>query len=105
MKLPLSWLKEWVAIALPPAELASRLTLAGFEVESCVPAAPPFSGVIVAEILEAVQHPQADKLRVCRVSTGSGEALQIVCGAPNARAGIKVALAQVGAVLPGDLKI
>ena len=105
MKLPLSWLREWVAIGLPPAELSSRLTLAGFEVESCAPAAPPFSGVVVAEIVEAVQHPQADKLRVCRVSTGNGEPLQIVCGAPNARTGIKVALAQIGAELPGDLKI
>lgn len=105
MKLPLSWLKDWVSIPLPPAELASRLTLAGFEVEGIEPAAPAFSGVIVAEIIEAVQHPQADKLRVCKVATGSGEPLQIVCGAPNARAGIKVALAQVGAALPGDLKI
>ncbi|MEY4762975.1 MAG: phenylalanine--tRNA ligase subunit beta [Pseudomonadota bacterium] len=105
MKLPLSWLKDWVSLSLPPAELASRLTLVGFEVESVTPAAPPFSGVVVAEILEAAQHPQADKLRVCKVSTGSGDPLQIVCGAPNARAGIKVALAQVGAVLAGDLKI
>ena len=105
MKLPLSWLKDWVSLSLPPAELASRLTLAGFEVESVTPAAPAFSGVVVAEILEAIQHPQADKLRVCKVSIGSGEPLQIVCGAPNARAGIKVALAQVGAELPGGLKI
>lgn len=105
MKLPLSWLRDWVSIPLPPAELASRLTLAGFEVEGIEAAAPAFSGVVVAEILEAVQHPQADKLRVCTVATGSGAPLQIVCGAPNARAGIKVALAQVGAVLPGDLKI
>ena len=105
MKLPLSWLTDWVAISLPAEELASRLTLAGFEVESCVPAAPPFSGVVVAQITSAVQHPQADKLRVCAVSTGSGEPLQIVCGAANARAGIKVALAQVGAALPGDLAI
>ncbi len=105
MKLPLSWLKDWVAISLPAEELSSRLTLAGFEVESCLPAAPPFSGVVVAEILEAVQHPQADKLRVCQVGIGSGAPLQIVCGAPNARAGIKVALAQVGAKLPGELNI
>jgi phenylalanyl-tRNA synthetase beta chain len=105
MKLPLSWLREWTRIDLPADDLSSRLTLAGFEVEGCTPAAPPFTGVIVAELLEAVPHPQADKLRVCKVSTGQGDALQIVCGAPNARAGLKVALAQVGAALPGDLKI
>lgn len=105
MKLPLSWLKEWVDPALEATALASRLTLAGFEVESCTAAAPAFTGVVVAEILEASRHPQADKLQVCRVSTGGGEPLQIVCGAPNARAGIKVALAQVGARLPGELSI
>ena len=105
MKLPLSWLKEWVGISLPPAELSSRLTLAGFEVESCAAAAPPFSGVVVAQISEAMQHPQADKLRVCTVTTGAASPVQIVCGAANARAGIKVALAQVGALLPGDLSI
>ncbi len=69
------------------------------------PAAPAFSGVVVAEILTAEQHPQADKLRVCRVSSGQGEPLQIVCGAANARAGLKSALAVVGAKLPGDLAI
>ena len=105
MKLPLSWLKEWVAISLPPAELSSRLTLAGFEVESCAAAAPPFSGVVVAQISDAVPHPQADKLRICTVTTGAASTVQIVCGASNARAGIKVALAQVGATLPGDLSI
>ena len=105
MKLPLSWLKEWVAISLPPAELSSRLTLAGFEVESCAAAAPPFSGVVVAQISDAVPHPQADKLRICTVITGAASPVQIVCGAANARAGIKVALAQVGAKLPGDLSI
>ena len=104
MKLPLSWLKHWVAIDLPPAELASRLTLAGFEVEGCVPAAPPFTGVVVAEITSVAPHPQADKLKVCTVATSHG-ALQIVCGAANARAGLKVALAEVGALLPGDLRI
>jgi phenylalanyl-tRNA synthetase beta chain len=105
VKLPLSWLKEWVAISLPPAELSSRLTLAGFEVESCAAAAPPFSGVVVAQISDAVPHPQADKLRICTVTTGAASPVQIVCGAANARAGIKVALAQVGAKLPGDLSI
>jgi phenylalanyl-tRNA synthetase beta chain len=88
-----------------PQELGSRLTMAGLELEALEPAAPAFSGVVVAEILTAEQHPQADKLRLCRVSTGQGEPLQIVCGAPNARAGLKSALAVVGAKLPGDLSI
>ena len=79
--------------------------MAGFELEALETAAPPFTGVIVAEILEATRHPQADKLQVCRVSTGSGEPVQIVCGAPNARAGLKSALAVVGAKLPGGLNI
>jgi phenylalanyl-tRNA synthetase beta chain len=104
MKLPLSWLKEWVDPGLAPRELGSRMTLAGFELESVASAAPAFSGVVVAEILSAERHPQADKLQVCRVSAGGAE-LQIVCGAANARAGLRTALAQVGAVLPGDLKI
>ena len=104
MKLPLSWLKGWVDPGLAPRELGDRMTLAGFELESIAPAAPAFSGVVVAEILSAERHPQADKLQVCRVSIGGTE-LQIVCGAANARAGLRTALAQVGAVLPGDLKI
>jgi phenylalanyl-tRNA synthetase beta chain len=100
MRIPYSWLREWVAVPWQPAEVGSRLTMAGFELEALEPAAPEFSGVIVAEILEASRHPQADKLQVCRVSTGSGEPVQIVCGAANARAGLKSALATVGAKLP-----
>lgn len=79
--------------------------MAGLGFEALVPAAPEFSGLVVAEILAAEKHPQADKLRVCRVSTGQGEPLQIVCGAANARAGLKSALAVVGARLPGGLEI
>src|SRR5579862_5833738 len=105
MKVPYSWLKEWVKVPWRAQELGTRLTMAGFELEALESAAPPFSGVVVAEILSAERHPQADKLQVCRVTTGSGAALQIVCGAPNARAGLKSALALVGAELPGDLKI
>ncbi|MGA8093666.1 MAG: phenylalanine--tRNA ligase subunit beta [Steroidobacteraceae bacterium] len=105
MRIPSSWLAEWVSVPWTPQELGSRLTMAGFELEALEPAAPAFSGVVVAEILTAQKHPQADKLRVCRVSTGQGEPLQIVCGAPNARAGLKSALAVVGAKLPGDLTI
>jgi phenylalanyl-tRNA synthetase beta chain len=79
--------------------------MAGFELEALETAAPPFTGVIVAEILEATRHPQADKLQVCKVSTGQGEPVQIVCGAANARVGLKSALAVVGAKLPGGLDI
>ena len=78
--------------------------MAGLEVDSIGPVAETFSGVVVGEILSAVQHPDADKLRVCEVSTGS-DTVQIVCGAPNARKGLKAPLAQVGAVLPGNFKI
>ncbi len=105
MKLPYSWLTDWVAVPWAAPELGQRLTMAGLELESLEPAAPAFSDVVVAEILSAEKHPQADKLKVCRVSTGQGEPLQIVCGAPNARAGLKSALATVGARLPGDLDI
>jgi phenylalanyl-tRNA synthetase beta chain len=105
MRIPYSWLTEWVSVPWSPQDLGSRLTLAGLELEALEPAAPMFTGVWVAEILTAESHPQADKLRVCRVSTGQGEPLQIVCGASNARAGLKSALAVVGAKLPGDLTI
>ena len=105
MKVPYSWLAEWTELPWKPAELGTRLTMAGFEVESLEPAAPSFSGVVVAEILAAERHPQADKLQVCRVSTGTGPPLQIICGASNARAGLKSALALVGASLPGGVTI
>ncbi len=105
MRIPYSWLKDWVDIPWPARELGARLTMAGFELDALEPAAPAFSGVVVAEILSAERHPQADKLQVCRVSSGQGEPVQIVCGAANARAGMKSALAAVGAVLPGDLHI
>jgi phenylalanyl-tRNA synthetase beta chain len=105
MKIPYSWLGEWVQVPWQARELGARLTMAGFELEALEEAAPAFTGVIVAEILAVERHPQADKLQVCRVSTGTGEALQIVCGAPNARAGLKSALAVVGSQLPADLTI
>ncbi len=104
MKISLSWLREWVEPGCDAAALGHRLTLAGFELEGLVPAAPAFTGIVVGEILSAEQHPNADKLRVCQVSAG-GEPVQVVCGAPNARAGIKVPFATVGAVLPGGLNI
>src|SRR6266852_5941501 len=105
MKVPYSWLADWVDIPWDAPELGSRLTMAGFELDGLEPAAPAFTAVVVAEIFSAERHPQADKLQVCRVSVGSGEPVQIVCGAANARAGLKSALAVVGAKLPGDLTI
>src|SRR5262245_40569101 len=105
MKVPYSWLADWVGIPWDAAELGSRLTMAGFELDGLEPAAPPFTEVFVAQIVSAERHPQADKLQVCRVSVGAGEPLQIVCGAANARAGLKSALAVVGAKLPGGLDI
>ncbi|HEY7930324.1 MAG TPA: phenylalanine--tRNA ligase subunit beta, partial [Steroidobacteraceae bacterium] len=106
MKLALSWLADWVdwPSAWDAPELARRLTASGFEVEALSAAAPAFERVIVARIVAIEPHPQADKLRVCRVDTGA-ESVQIVCGAANARAGLTSALAQVGARLPGDVSI
>jgi phenylalanyl-tRNA synthetase beta chain len=100
MQFPESWLRSFCNPPLNTQELAELLTMSGLEVEELRPVAPPFHGIVVAEILEAVQHPNADKLRVCKVNAGGAEPLQIVCGAPNARAGIKVPLATVGAELP-----
>ena len=76
--------------------------MAGLEVDAIEPVAGAFTGVVVAEILSAEPHPDADKLRVCQVASGQAEPLQVVCGAPNVRAGGKYPLAQVGARLPGD---
>ncbi|MFC2406371.1 MAG: phenylalanine--tRNA ligase subunit beta [Cardiobacterium sp.] len=105
MLLSIDWLKEDYGIDLPPQLLAERLTMAGLEVDSMTTAAPPFSGVVVAQVLTLNPHPDADKLRVATVNSGTGEALQIVCGAPNVAVGVKVPLATIGAVLPGDLRI
>jgi phenylalanyl-tRNA synthetase beta chain len=104
MRIPLSWLREFVDVPWDAKELGARLTMAGFELEALEKAAPAFSGVVVAEIVEAMKHPQAEKLQVCKVKAG-GELLQIVCGAANARVGLKTALATVGAKLPGDKNI
>ena len=104
MKISEQWLREWVSPALSTEELAHQITMAGLEVDGIEPVAGEFSEVVVAQIISAEQHPDADKLRVCQVDAG-GETVQIVCGAPNARAGLKAPLARVGAVLPGDFKI
>lgn len=100
MQFPESWLREFCNPPLSSEQLAETLTMGGFEVEERRPVAPPFSGIVVGEIKEAVQHPNADRLRVCQVDVGQGALLNIVCGAPNARVGIKVPCAQVGAELP-----
>jgi len=106
MQFPESWLREFCDPPLSTAELAELLTMSGFEVEELRPVAPAFSGIVVAEIVEALPHPSADRLRVCRVDAGAltpDGPLQIVCGAPNARAGLRAPLAMVGAELPpGD---
>ncbi len=99
-----NWLREWVNPDLDTEALAHRLTMAGLEVDSITPLAEGLSGVVVAEITAAEQHPDADKLRVCAVNTGT-ETVQIVCGAPNAAQGLKAPLAQPGGRLPGGIKI
>ena len=104
MKFSEQWLREWVNPSITTEELESLLSLSGLEVDGVEKAADDFSGVVVGEILTAEQHPNADKLQVCSVSDGS-ETFQVVCGASNARAGLKTAFAKVGAVLPGDFKI
>ena len=105
MKITYSWLNEFTPLDQTPAELAQRLTLSGLEVESVAPVAPPFRGVVVGEVLECSRHPDADKLSLCQVTTDGKDRLAIVCGARNVRAGLKVAVAKVGAELPGGLAI
>ncbi|MBF8651892.1 phenylalanine--tRNA ligase subunit beta [Pseudomonas putida] len=104
MKFSEQWLRGWVNPQVSRAELVARLSMAGLEVDSVTPAAGQFSGIVVGEILATEQHPDADKLRVCQVSNGQ-ETFQVVCGAPNARPGIKIPFAMIGAELPGDFKI
>ena len=95
-----SWLRQFVNPALDSDGLAHAMTMAGLEVEDQSAVAPPFTKVVVAQIVSTEQHPDADRLRVCKVNAGTGTELTIVCGAPNARAGIKIPCARVGANLP-----
>src|SRR6202012_5945627 len=97
MKVTYRWLQEFTSVSGTPAELAAQLTMSGLEVESITPVAPPFSGVVVGEVLESGHHPDAEKLSLCQVTTDGKNRLQIVCGAKNVRAGLKVAVALVGA--------
>ncbi|OBU18404.1 phenylalanine--tRNA ligase subunit beta [Photobacterium aquimaris] len=105
MKFSESWLREWVNPAVNSEELAHQITMAGLEVDGIEAVAGEFTGVKVGQVVECAQHPDADKLRVTKVDVGAEELLDIVCGASNCRQGIKVAVATVGAVLPGDFKI
>jgi phenylalanyl-tRNA synthetase beta chain len=99
------WLREYCNPQLNTEELAEKLTMIGLEVEDVTRIAPPFSGVVVASVLSCRPHENSDHLHVCEVDAGTGEILQIVCGAPNVRAGIKTACALIGAELPGGIKI
>jgi phenylalanyl-tRNA synthetase beta chain len=105
MKVTYRWLKEFTPIDASPDELAAQLTMAGLEVESLSLVAPPFSGVVVGQVLQAGPHPDAEKLSLCQVTTDGANRLQIVCGAKNVRPGLKVAVAMVGAKLPNDVQI
>ena len=99
------WLRTFANPPLDSAALGHLMTMAGLEVEEADPVAPAFTGIVVASIVEAEKHPNADKLKLCKVDAGTGELLQIVCGAPNAAVGMKVPCAKVGAMLPGDFAI
>lgn len=104
MKFSESWLREWVNPSIDTAELMHQLTMAGLEVDGHEAVAGEFSGVVVGQIVSFDRHPDADKLNVCVVNTGD-ETQQIVCGAPNVKQGMKIPVAKVGAVLPGNFKI
>jgi phenylalanyl-tRNA synthetase beta chain len=105
MKFSEKWLREWVDPPVSTEGLVEQLTMAGLEVDSVEPVAAGLEGLVVGEVLTVEAHPDADKLRVCQVAAGQAEPLQIVCGAPNVRAGGKYPLALVGVRLPGDFKI
>ena len=105
MKFSELWLREWVNTTLDSDALSNQITMAGLEVDGVEPVSGAFNGVVVGEVVECGQHPNADKLRVTKVNVGGDRLLDIVCGAPNCRQGLKVAVATVGAVLPGDFKI
>lgn len=105
MKISENWLRTWVNPAIDSNTLSDQLTMLGLEVDEMAPAAKPFTGVVVGEVLTVEQHPDADRLRVTTVNIGQAEPLQIVCGAPNVRVGMKAPVAVIGAVLPGDFKI
>ena len=98
MRIPLSWLKEYILLSLSPADIAKILTMAGLEVDSCETIGENLQGVVVGRIIESSKHPNGDKLSLAMVTDGK-ETYQIVCGAPNCRAGLKTALARIGVCL------
>lgn len=98
MKFSESWVREWVNPAISTAQLCDQITMLGLEVDGVEKVAGDFSGVVVGEVVECAQHPDADKLRVTKVNVGGDRLLDIVCGAPNCRQGLKVACATEGAV-------
>ena len=105
MKFSEQWVREWVNPAVSTEQLCEQITMLGLEVDGVETVAGKFNGVVVGEVVECAQHPDADKLRVTKVNVGGDRLLDIVCGAPNCRQGLKVACATEGAVLPGDFKI
>ena len=105
MKFSVNWLKEIIGFTIDTNRLVEQLTTIGLEVSAVTSHAANFTGVVVGKIIETAPHPDANKLTICKVSLGNDEVLNIVCGAPNARLGIKVAVATVGAKLPGGFKI
>ena len=105
MKFSEKWLREWVNPSISTEELVEQITMAGLEVDGVDDVAGEFSGVVVGEVVECGQHPDADKLQVTKINIGEADLIDIVCGAPNCRQGLKVAVATVGAVLPDNFKI
>ena len=105
MRFSEAWLREWADPPIDTVALTAQLSMSGLEVDAVEPAAPQFSGVLVGHVVSVDPHPDAAKLRLCRVDVGGEEPLQIICGAANVAAGMRVPVATVGARLPGDLKI
>ena len=105
MNISTRWLREWVDPKVSDTELSEKLTMTGLEVERVAPVAPPFEGLVVGIVMSCIKHPNADKLSLCEVDIGDDSNLQIICGAPNVRKGLKVVVAKVGSVLPNNLKI
>jgi len=105
MNISTRWLREWVSPDVGDIELSEKLTMAGLEVDQIAPVAPPFEGLVVGHVVSCGKHPNADKLSLCEVDIGTGELQQIICGAPNVKKDLKVAVATVGSVLPNKLKI
>ena len=105
MKFSEYWLREWVSPNVTTTQLAAQLTMAGLEVDSVTPVAGAFANVVVGEVLSVEPHPNAEKLKVCKVNVGESAPLQIVCGAANVAAGLRVPCARIGAELPGGMKI